>query len=54
MLSLVSSLLKTFNNQVNTKDIIKENGLNKQLRENMFIPIAEKQMIHGKGKQKSV
>ena len=54
MLSLVSSLLKTFNNQVNIKDKIKENELNKQLTENVFIPIQQKQMIYGKGKQKSV
>jgi hypothetical protein len=54
MLSLLSSVLKTFNNQVNTKDIIKENELNKQLQENVFIPIREKQVMYGNGKQKSI
>ena len=51
MLSLVSSSLKTFNNQMNTKDIIKENELNKQLRENVFIPIQQKETIYRKGKK---
>ena len=52
--SFLASVLKVFNNQVNTKYIIKENELNKKLQENVFIPIQQKQMIYGKGKQKSL